>query len=77
MPNIKVFSGSSHRDLTGKVCDRLGIEAGKVVTKKFANLETCVEVGESVRGEDVYIVQVFHTLNKSVDDVEVVVAVTN
>ena len=57
MPNIKVFSGSSHRDLTGKVCDRLGIEAGKVVTKKFANLETCVEVGESVRGEDVYIVQ--------------------
>ena len=58
MPNIKVFSGSSHRDLTGKVCDRLGIEAGKVVTKKFANLETCVEVGESVRGEDVYIVQV-------------------
>ena len=77
MPNIKVFSGSSHRDLTGKVCDRLGIEAGKVVTKKFANLETCVEVGESVRGEDVYIVQVFHTIEKSVDDVEVVVAVTN
>ena len=77
MPNIKVFSGSSHRDLTGKVCDRLGIEAGKVVTKKFANLETCVEVGESVRGEDVYIVQVFHILNKSVDDVEIVVAVTN
>jgi len=57
MPNIKVFSGSSHRDLTNKICDRLGIEAGKVVTKKFANLETCVEVGESVRGEDVYIVQ--------------------
>ena len=57
MPNIKVFSGSSHKDLTSKICDRLGIEAGKVVTKKFANLETCVEVGESVRGEDVYIVQ--------------------
>ena len=57
MPNIKVFSGSSHSDLTGKICDRLGIESGKVVTKKFANLETCVEVGESVRGEDVYIVQ--------------------
>ena len=57
MPNIKVFSGSSHRDLTNKICDRLGVEAGKVVTKKFANLETCVEIGESVRGEDVYIVQ--------------------
>merc|ERR1712072_1632397 len=30
---------------------------GKVVTKKFSNMETCVEIGESVRGEDVYIVQ--------------------
>lgn len=50
-------SGSSHPDLTQKLCDRLGIETGKVVTKKFSNLETCVEIGESVRGEDVYIVQ--------------------
>ena len=34
MPNFKVFS--SHHDLTNKICDRLGIEAGKVVIKKFA-----------------------------------------
>ena len=51
------LSGSSHPDLTQKLCDRLGINTGKVVTKKFSNLETCVEIGESVRGEDVYIVQ--------------------
>ncbi|XP_054274730.1 ribose-phosphate pyrophosphokinase 1 isoform X3 [Macrosteles quadrilineatus] len=57
MPNIKVFSGSSHPDLAQRVVDRLGIDLGKVVTKKFSNLETCVEIGESVRGEDVYIVQ--------------------
>ncbi|XP_078323884.1 ribose-phosphate pyrophosphokinase 1 isoform X2 [Crassostrea virginica] len=57
MPNIKVFSGSSHSDLAQKICDRLGIEPGKVVTKKFSNGECCVEIGESVRGEDVYIVQ--------------------
>lgn len=57
MPNIKVFSGSSHCDLAQKVVDRLGIELGKVVLKKFSNQETCVEVGESVRGEDVYIIQ--------------------
>ena len=29
-----------------------------MVAKKFANGETNVEIGESVRGEDVYIVQV-------------------
>ncbi|XP_074101423.1 phosphoribosyl pyrophosphate synthetase isoform X3 [Cotesia typhae] len=57
MPNIKVFSGSSHPDLAQRIVDRLGIDIGKVVTKKFSNLETCVEIGESVRGEDVYIVQ--------------------
>lgn len=40
MPNIKVFSGSSHPDLATRIVDRLGIEVGKVVTKKFSNLET-------------------------------------
>jgi len=39
MPNIKVFGGSSHTDLTQKICDRLGIEAGRVSTKKFSNGE--------------------------------------
>uniref|UniRef100_A0A803Y9H8 Ribose-phosphate pyrophosphokinase 2 n=1 Tax=Meleagris gallopavo TaxID=9103 RepID=A0A803Y9H8_MELGA len=57
MPNIVLFSGSSHHDLSQRVADRLGLELGKVVTKKFSNQETSVEIGESVRGEDVYIIQ--------------------
>ncbi|GBP73763.1 Ribose-phosphate pyrophosphokinase 2 [Eumeta japonica] len=57
MPNIKIFSGSSHPDLAKKIVARLGLDLGKVVTKKFANKETSVEINESVRGEDVYIVQ--------------------
>ena len=56
-PNIKIFSGSSHQDLSQKIADRLGLVLGKVVTKKFSNQETCVEICESVQGEDVYIVQ--------------------
>jgi ribose-phosphate pyrophosphokinase len=40
MPNIKIFAGSSHPDLAGRIVDRLGIDLGKVVTKKFSNLET-------------------------------------
>ena len=40
MPNIKVFGGSSHPDLTKLICTRLGLEPGKVVTKKFSNRET-------------------------------------
>jgi hypothetical protein len=40
MPNIKVFGGSSHPELTKLICDRLGLEPGKVITKKFSNRET-------------------------------------
>ncbi|KAJ8666922.1 hypothetical protein QAD02_008584 [Eretmocerus hayati] len=57
MPNIKVFGGSSHAELVEQICNRLGIQPGKVITKKFSNRETSVEINESVRGEDVYIVQ--------------------
>lgn len=40
MTNIVLFSGSSHQDLSQRVADRLGLELGKVVTKKFSNQET-------------------------------------
>ena len=40
MPNIKVFSGSSNPALARRICDRLGIEMGKVNSKKFSNQET-------------------------------------
>ena len=40
MPNIKVFSGSSHHDLAQKIANRLGYDLGRVVTKKFSNQET-------------------------------------
>ncbi|EFO21692.2 ribose-phosphate pyrophosphokinase 2 [Loa loa] len=57
MPNIKVFSGSSHRDLSERICERLQLDVAKASLKKFSNKETNVEIGESVRGEDVYIIQ--------------------
>ena len=57
MPNIKVFSGSSHPELSLRIVERLGISLGKNVLKKFSNQETSVEICESVRGEDVYIIQ--------------------
>ncbi|VDP49099.1 unnamed protein product [Schistosoma mattheei] len=42
MPNIKVFSGSSNRDLAQKIADRIGCRLGKVTSKKFSNQETRV-----------------------------------
>lgn len=57
MPNIKIFTGTSHPDIAKKIAARLGLDLGRAITKKFSNKETNVEIGESVRGEDVYIVQ--------------------
>uniref|UniRef100_A0A0N5BKK5 ribose-phosphate diphosphokinase n=1 Tax=Strongyloides papillosus TaxID=174720 RepID=A0A0N5BKK5_STREA len=57
MPNIKVFGGSSHKGLTQMICSKLQLDVSKASLKKFANKETNVEIGESVRGEDVYIIQ--------------------
>uniref|UniRef100_A0A7E4ZVE1 ribose-phosphate diphosphokinase n=1 Tax=Panagrellus redivivus TaxID=6233 RepID=A0A7E4ZVE1_PANRE len=56
-PRIKIFSGSSHQDITDRICGALKLDSGKVTLQKFSNKETNVEIKESVRGEDVFIVQ--------------------
>ncbi|KIX03224.1 uncharacterized protein Z518_06776 [Rhinocladiella mackenziei CBS 650.93] len=55
--NIVVLGGSSHPSLTETICEILGIEQGRALFSKFAVGETRVEIGESVRGKDVYIIQ--------------------
>ncbi|KAI5295615.1 ribose-phosphate pyrophosphokinase [Ascosphaera acerosa] len=55
--NIIVFGGSSHPQLCQTICDHLGLPPGQVSCSKFAVGETQVEIGESVRGKDVYIIQ--------------------
>ncbi|KAK4544616.1 hypothetical protein LTR36_004188 [Oleoguttula mirabilis] len=52
-----IFSGSSHPKLVEAICDRLGMKPSKVDLKKFANGETSVEIQESIRDKDVFIVQ--------------------
>ncbi|KAL0870460.1 hypothetical protein ABMA27_005455 [Loxostege sticticalis] len=57
MPDMKVFTGTSHPEIAKMIVARLGIPLGRATTKYFSNKETNVEIGESVRGDDVYIVQ--------------------
>lgn len=40
MPNIKVFSGTSHPDLGKRIAERLGLNPGRATLKKFSNQET-------------------------------------
>ena len=55
--NICVIGGTSHPHLTQQICNVLGIPPADVLLSKFAVGETRVEVKESVRGKDVYIIQ--------------------
>lgn len=55
--NIVVLGGLSHPGLTETICEMLGVQQGQALFSKFAVGETRVEIGESVRGKDVYIIQ--------------------
>lgn len=57
MRGIVIFSGSSHPELSAQICQRLGCLPGKSFLAKFSNNETRVELYESVREQDVFIVQ--------------------
>jgi ribose-phosphate pyrophosphokinase len=55
--SIKIFTGNSHMEFAKAVAKRLGLELGKCVVLKYSNQETSVTIGESVRDEDVFIIQ--------------------
>ncbi len=54
---IKLFGGNSNPALTLEVCEYLGIKPGEIVAKTFSDGETQVEIGENIRGRDVFVVQ--------------------
>ncbi|EXJ88971.1 ribose-phosphate pyrophosphokinase 3 [Capronia epimyces CBS 606.96] len=55
--SIKLLTGNSHPDLAKAVAARLGIELTKIMVLQYSNQETSVTIGESVRDEDVFILQ--------------------
>lgn len=55
--NIVILGGSSHPQLTEIICNHLGVPPAKVTLGKFSNGETRVQIEESVRGKDIFIIQ--------------------
>ncbi|QXE92541.1 ribose-phosphate pyrophosphokinase [Geomonas subterranea] len=54
---IRVFSGNSNPVLAEKICDCLRVPLGKAKVRTFSDGEIMVEIGENVRGRDIYVVQ--------------------
>ena len=57
MKDIVIFACNSAESFTEEICDTLNLEMGKMDQFKFANDNNFVQIKESVRGKDVYIVQ--------------------
>ena len=55
--DYKVFAGNAHTELAEEIASIMGKPLGKATVKKFSDGEISVNIGESVRGIDVYIVQ--------------------
>lgn len=54
---IKIFSGNANRELAAKICKELGIPLGDAEVNRFSDGEINVNISETVRGADVFIIQ--------------------
>ncbi|MEB3337923.1 MAG: ribose-phosphate pyrophosphokinase [Leptolyngbyaceae bacterium] len=54
---LRLFSGSANPALAQEVSRYLGIDLGPMVRKRFADGELYVQIQESIRGCDVYLIQ--------------------
>ncbi|WP_055665262.1 ribose-phosphate diphosphokinase [Desnuesiella massiliensis] len=63
--NIKIFTGNAHPQLAKDIADILGIPVGSSKVGTFSDGEISVDINETVRGTDVFVVQ---STNSPVND---------
>lgn len=54
---LHVFAGNSNRPLAEKIAQSMGVELSQADIRRFSDKEIFVEIKESIRGADVYIIQ--------------------
>lgn len=54
---LRIFSGSANLGLATEVARYLGLDLGPMIRKQFADGELYVQIQESIRGCDVYLIQ--------------------
>ena len=55
--SYKVFACNSHPDLAEEIAGIMGKPLGNLEVKQFSDGETCVNLGETVRGVDCFVIQ--------------------
>ena len=57
MRGYKVFSGTANQELSRQIAKYLGIPLSEASIKRFSDGEISIQIGESVHGKDVFIIQ--------------------
>lgn len=57
MPSVRIFSGNSNPELAREISAYIGVPLGSARVGRFSDGEIRVEIDESVRGADVYVIQ--------------------
>lgn len=55
--DIKLFCGRSNKILAQEIADYLGTSVGPMIIKNFSDGEIYVQVQDSIRGDDVFVIQ--------------------
>lgn len=56
-PNLKVFTLNSNPDLAEEIAEHIGIQLGKCTVSRFSDGEIQINIEESIRGCEVYVIQ--------------------
>ncbi len=54
---LAVFAGNANPDLARRIAEDLKVPLGKATVGRFSDGEIMVEIGENIRGKDVFIIQ--------------------
>jgi ribose-phosphate pyrophosphokinase len=57
LDKLKILSGNANRGLSERICSYLNAEMGKAKVSNFSDGEIQVEIDESVRGMDIFLIQ--------------------
>ena len=55
--DLKIVTGSSNPDLAKAICNHLGCQLTPTLATTFSDGELRIEIGDNVRGDDVFVVQ--------------------
>ena len=71
---LRLFAGSANKILAQEVARYLGLDLGPMICKRFADGELYIQIQESIRGADVYLLQpCCHPVNDNLMELMIVI----